>query len=75
MSNRRLERGTFPTSGTAYPRSDALVLGVDENRGKLARGPKDEGGHSVEGICAMLGVVKSMLCRCFGEDDGGSDRR
>lgn len=36
---------------------------LDENKAKLARRLKDEGEHSVEEICEMLGVGRSTLYR------------
>lgn len=51
---------------------------LDEGKANLARRLKDEGEHSVEEICSMLGVGRSTLYRYLGEDGrgpttGGSD--
>ena len=43
---------------------------LDEGKAKLARRLKDEGEHSVEEICSMLGVGRSTLYRYLGEDGG-----
>ena len=47
---------------------------LDEGGAKLARRLKDEGEHSVEEICSMLGVRRSTLYRYLSEngDDVGS---
>lgn len=42
---------------------------LDEGKAKLARRLKDEGEHSVEEICSMLGVGRSTLYRYLGSDD------
>jgi DNA invertase Pin-like site-specific DNA recombinase len=42
---------------------------LDEGKAKLARRLKDEGEHSVEEICSMLGVGRSTLYRYLAEDD------
>jgi len=42
---------------------------LDENRAKLARRLKEEGEHSVEEICSMLGVGRSTLYRYLSEND------
>ena len=36
---------------------------LDEDRARLARKLKEEGDHSVEDICSMLGVGRSTLYR------------
>ncbi len=43
---------------------------LGEGEAKLARRLKDEGEHSVEEICSMLGVGRSTLYRYLGSDDG-----
>jgi DNA invertase Pin-like site-specific DNA recombinase len=43
---------------------------LDEGKAKLARRLKDEGEHSVEEICSMLGVGRSTLYRYLGDDGG-----
>lgn len=44
---------------------------LDEGKAKLARRLKDEGEHSVEEICSMLGVGRSTLYRYLGEGAQG----
>lgn len=46
---------------------------LDEGKAKLARRLKDEGEHSVEDICSMLGVGRSTLYRYLGDYRGGSN--
>jgi DNA invertase Pin-like site-specific DNA recombinase len=41
---------------------------LDEGRAKLARMLKEEGEHSIEEICSMLGVGRSTLYRYLSED-------
>ena len=41
---------------------------LDKNKANLARRLKDEGEHSVEEICSMLGVGRSTLYRYLEED-------
>ena len=41
---------------------------LDEGKAKLARRLKDEGEHSVEEICSILGVGRSTLYRYLGDD-------
>jgi DNA invertase Pin-like site-specific DNA recombinase len=41
---------------------------LDEGRAKLARRLKEEGEHSIEEICSMLGVGRSTLYRYLSED-------
>ena len=43
---------------------------LDENRAKLAQRLKEEGEHSVEEICEMLGVGRSTLYRYLGRREG-----
>lgn len=40
---------------------------LDGGKAKLARRLKDEGEHSVEEICSMLGVGRSTLYRYLGK--------
>lgn len=48
---------------------------LNEGKAKLAKRLKDEGEHSVEEICSMLGVGRSTLYRYLGEDGyEGADR-
>ncbi len=47
---------------------------LDEGKARLARKLKEEGEHSVEEICSMLGVGRSTLYRCL-EDGHGRDGR
>ena len=47
---------------------------LDESKAKLAHRLKDEGEHSVEEICSMLGVSRSTLYRYLGQVDGGGNR-
>ena len=58
-------------SARARGRHGGRPRALDENRAKLARRLKDEGEHSVEEVCFMLGVVRSTLYRYLGEADGG----
>lgn len=46
---------------------------LDEGKAKLARRLKNEGEHSVEEICSMLGVGRSTLYRYLGERDQEQD--
>ncbi len=48
---------------------------LDEGKASLARRLKEEGEHSVEEICSMLGVGRSTLYRYLGGDDHGQDAR
>lgn len=48
---------------------------LDEGKVKLARRLKDEGEHSVEDICSMLGVGRSTLYRYMGEYGGDGKTR
>jgi hypothetical protein len=47
---------------------------LDEVKAKLTGRLKDEGEHSVEEICSMLGVGRSTLYRYLGETEGGINR-
>ena len=51
---------------------------LDEGKAKLARRLKDEGEHSVEEICSMLGVGRSTLYRYLQEpaeaEEGAAER-
>lgn len=57
-------------SARARGRHGGRPRALDENRARLARRLKDEGEHSVEEICSMLGVGRSTLYRYLGNDDG-----
>jgi DNA invertase Pin-like site-specific DNA recombinase len=41
---------------------------LDENKARLARRLKDEGEHSVEEICRMLGVGRSTRYRYLADE-------
>lgn len=60
-------------SASAKGRRGGRFRALDEKRAKLARRLRDEGVQSVEEICAMLGVGRSTLYRCLGEDVRGVD--
>ena len=61
-------------SARARGRHGGRPRALDENRAKLARRLKQEGEHSVEEICSMLGVGRSTLYRYLGATDAGGDR-
>ncbi len=48
---------------------------LDEGKAKLAKRLKDEGEHSVEEICSMLGVGRSTLYRYLGASDGDGSKK
>ena len=56
-------------SARARGRQGGRPRALDQNRARLARRLKDEGEHSVEQICTMLGVGRSTLYRYLGNDD------
>ncbi len=58
-------------SARARGRRGGRPKALDENKAKLARRLKDEGEHSVEEICEMLGVGRSTLYRYLGEGAQG----
>ena len=58
-------------SARAKGRRGGRPRALDEKRTELARRLRDEGVHSVEENCAMLGVGTSTLYRCLGEDVRG----
>lgn len=60
-------------SARARGRFGGRPRALDENRAKLARRLKEEGEHSVEEICSMLGVGRSTLYRYLGEQDRRRD--
>jgi DNA invertase Pin-like site-specific DNA recombinase len=55
-------------SARARGRHGGRPRALDQSKVKLARRLKDEGAHSVEEICEMLGVGRSTLYRYLGED-------
>ena len=66
-----------PMAGLKAARARGRVGGrpraLDEGKAGLARRLKEEGGHSVEEICSMLGVGRSTLYRYLGEYRHGQD--
>ncbi len=60
-------------SARARGRVGGRPRALDEGKAKLARRLKDEGEHSVEEICQMLGVGRSTLYRYLGENDSASN--
>lgn len=56
-------------SARARGRHGGRPRALDESKAKLARRLKDEGEHSAEKICSMLGVGRSTLYRYLSEDD------
>jgi DNA invertase Pin-like site-specific DNA recombinase len=61
-------------SARARGRHGGRPRALDEGKAKLARRLKDEGEHSVQEICSMLGVGRSTLYRYLGESDGGGSQ-
>jgi len=65
-------------SARARGRHGGRPRALDENKAKLARRLKGEGEHSVEEICAMLGVGRSTLYRYLQEpaeaEEGAAER-
>ena len=57
-------------SARARGRHGGRPRALDESRAKLARRLKQEGEHSVDEICEMLGVGRSTLYRYLSEDGG-----
>ena len=55
-------------SAKARGRHGGRPRALDEGRTKLARRLKEEGEHSIEEICSMLGVGGSTLYRYLRED-------
>jgi DNA invertase Pin-like site-specific DNA recombinase len=55
-------------SAKARGRHGGRPRALDEGRTKLARRLKEEGEHSIEEICSMLGVGRSTLYRYLRED-------
>jgi DNA invertase Pin-like site-specific DNA recombinase len=55
-------------SARARGRHGGRPRALDEGRAKLARRLKEEGEHSIEEICSMLGVGRSTLYRYLSED-------
>ena len=70
-------------SARARGRHGGRPRALDENKARLARRLKDEGEHSVEEICEMLGVGRSTLYRYLqgppkaegGAAEGGGEAR
>ncbi len=60
-------------SARARGRHGGRPRALDEGKAKLARRLKEEGEHSVEEICSMLGVGRSTLYRYLGEGGGAED--
>ena len=56
-------------SARARGRHGGRPRALDENRVRLATRLKEEGEHSVDEICSMLGVGRSTLYRYLSEDD------
>lgn len=54
-------------SARAKGRKGGRPRSLDENKAKLARRLKEEGEHSVEDICGMLGIGRSTLYRYLQE--------
>lgn len=55
-------------SAKARGRHGGRPRALDEGKAKLARKLKDEGEHSVQEICSMLGVGRSTLYRYLNQD-------
>ena len=60
-------------SARARGRRGGRPKALDESKAKLARRLKEEGEHSVEEICSMLGVGRSTLYRYLSQDRRNPD--